>query len=59
MVIPSMIKSKLSSGKGYTEEWTDDLNNLGVFYFAEYYAAHTNNVINYVESHDENSVPWK
>jgi 1,4-alpha-glucan branching enzyme len=37
------------------------VDRLGdIFYFARsLYAAHTNNVVNYVESHDESSVPYE
>ena len=55
-------KVKALLREGVYQEWTDDSpNNLGsIFYFCrDYYAAHTNNVINYVESHDENSVPFE
>lgn len=55
-------KLKALLREGVYEEWTDDSpDNIGsVFYFCrDYYAAHTNNVINYVESHDENSVPFE
>lgn len=38
-----------------------NVDRLGdIFYFARsLYAAHTNNVVNYVESHDESSVPYE
>ena len=37
---------------------TDHLG--GIFYFSkDFFAAHTNNVVNYVESHDETSIPYE
>lgn len=55
-------KIKALLREGVFEDWTDDSPaGLGsIFYFSrDYYAAHTNNVINYCESHDEHSVPYE
>lgn len=55
-------KIKALLREGVYQEWTDDSpNRLGsIFYFCkDFYAAHTNNVVNYCESHDENSVPYE
>ncbi len=48
--------------EGVYQDWvTNDPEHLGdVFYYSRnFYAAHTNNVINYCESHDENSMPYE
>lgn len=55
-------KVKALLREGVYQDWvTNDTNYLGdVFYFSKnFYAAHTNNVLNYCESHDENSVPFE
>ena len=55
-------KIKALLREGVFDDWTDDSPaNLGsIFYFCkDFYAAHTNNVINYCESHDEHSVPYE
>ena len=45
----------------FEQQWQHDANNLGdMFYFSKNsFASHTNNVVNYCESHDENSVPFE
>lgn len=52
-------KIKALLREGEFEGVENDHHDLGdIFYFSKCsYAAHTNNVINYCESHDENSVP--
>jgi 1,4-alpha-glucan branching enzyme len=55
-------KIKALTREGVYQEWIDDsVRHLGdVFYYCRnFYALHTNNVINYCESHDENSVPFE
>jgi 1,4-alpha-glucan branching enzyme len=55
-------KIKALLREGVFRDWIDDSTTyLGsIFYFSkDFYAAHTNNVINYCESHDENSVPYE
>ena len=55
-------KIKALLREGVFRDWTDNSPTyLGsIFYFSkDFYAAHTNNVINYCESHDENSVPYE
>ena len=55
-------KIKALLREGVYQDWvTDDPAHLGqVFYFCrDFYAAHTNNVVNYCESHDENSIPFE
>ena len=48
--------------EGVFQDWVSDSPQyLGdVFYYCRnFYARHTNNVINYCESHDENSIPYE
>lgn len=55
-------KIKALLREGVYQDWIDDSpQHLGdVFYFSRnFYALHTNNAINYSESHDENSVPFE
>lgn len=55
-------KIKALLREGVYQDWvTNDPHYLGdVFYFSKtFYAAHTNNALNYCESHDENSVPYE
>ncbi|MDD2401462.1 MAG: alpha-amylase family glycosyl hydrolase [Clostridia bacterium] len=54
-------KVKALLREGEFENTKNDTNNLAaIFYFSkEFFAAHTNNVINYCESHDENSVQFE
>ncbi len=55
-------KLKALLREGVYQDWVDDSPQLlgDVFYFCRnFYAAHTNNVINYCESHDENSMPFE
>ena len=55
-------KIKALLREGVYQDWVrNDPQVLGdIFYFCKsIYAAHTNNVINYCESHDENSVPYE
>lgn len=55
-------KLKALLREGVYQDWVDDSPKyLGdVFYYCRnFYAAHTNNVINYCESHDENSMPYE
>lgn len=54
------IKALLREGV-FDDSADNSPTNLGrIFYFSkEFYAAHTNNVVNYCESHDENSVPYE
>lgn len=55
-------KIKALLREGVFQDWvTNDPRYLGdVFYFSKnLYAAHTNNALNYCESHDENSVPFE
>ena len=55
-------KIKALLREGVFRDWTDNSPTyLGsIFYFSkDFYAAHTNNVINYSESHDENSIPFE
>ncbi|MGE5598136.1 MAG: alpha-amylase family glycosyl hydrolase, partial [Bacteroidota bacterium] len=55
-------KLKALLREGIYQDWVrDDPEHLGrIFYFCrDFYAAHTNNVVNFVESHDENSVPFE
>ncbi len=45
----------------FEHQWKHDTDDLGdMFYFSKNrFASHTNNVVNYCESHDENSVPFE
>lgn len=54
-------KMKALLREGPFEGWTNDTVALGdAFYFSRaQYADHTNNVVNYCESHDEHSVPYE
>jgi len=54
-------KIKALLREGEFEGIDNSINNLGdMFYFSkESFAAHTNNVVNYCESHDENSVQFE
>lgn len=55
-------KIKALLREGVYQDWvTNNPKHLAdVFYFSKaFYSAHTNNVINYCESHDENSVPFE
>jgi len=54
-------KLKALLREGVFEGMADDLQKLGAaFYFSkDSFAAHTNNVVNYAESHDENSVQYE
>jgi 1,4-alpha-glucan branching enzyme len=55
-------KMKALLREGVYQDWvSDNPQYLGdVFYYCRnFYAAHTNNVINYCESHDENSMPYE
>lgn len=55
-------KIKALLREGVYQDWVDDSpQHLGdVFYFSRnFYALHTNNAINYSESHDENSLPYE
>jgi 1,4-alpha-glucan branching enzyme len=55
-------KIKALTREGVYQDWVDDsVRYLGdIFYYCrKFYALHTNNVINYCESHDENSVPFE
>lgn len=55
-------KIKALLREGIFRDWTDNSpTHLGsIFYFSkDFFAAHTNNVVNYCESHDENSVPYE
>ncbi len=54
-------KLKALLREGTFQGTKNDVNNLStMFYFAKArFAAHTNNVINYCESHDENSVQFE
>ena len=55
-------KIKALLREGVYQDWVDDSpKHLGdIFYFSRnFYALHTNNVINYSESHDENSLPFE
>jgi 1,4-alpha-glucan branching enzyme len=54
-------KIKALLREGVFNDVPNDINNLGTpFYFSkDSFAAHTNNVINYCESHDENSVQFE
>ncbi|MGE5558612.1 MAG: alpha-amylase family glycosyl hydrolase [Bacillota bacterium] len=55
-------KIKALLREGVYQDWVrNDPGLLGdVFYFCKaVFAAHTNNVVNYCESHDENSVPFE
>jgi 1,4-alpha-glucan branching enzyme len=55
-------KIKALLREGVYQDWvTNDPTHLGdVFYFSKsFYASHTNNALNYCESHDENSVPFE
>ena len=55
-------KIKALLREGVYQDWVDDSpEHLGdIFYFSRnFYALHTNNVINYSESHDENSLPFE
>jgi len=55
-------KIKALLREGVYQDWvTNDTCFLGdIFYFSKtFFAAHTNNVLNYCESHDENSVPFE
>jgi 1,4-alpha-glucan branching enzyme len=55
-------KIKALTREGVYQDWVDDsVRYLGdIFYYCRnFYALHTNNVINYCESHDENSVPFE
>lgn len=55
-------KIKALTREGVYQDWTNDSpSHLGtIFYYCrDFYAAHTNNVINYCESHDENSIPFE
>lgn len=55
-------KIKALLREGVYQDWIDDSpQHLGdIFYFSRnFYALHTNNAINYSESHDENSIPFE
>lgn len=55
-------KIKALLREGVYQDWVDDSpQHLGdIFYFSRnFYALHTNNAINYSESHDENSIPFE
>ena len=55
-------KSKALLREGdYEHQWHYNTDNMGdMFYFSKgQFASHTNNVVNYCESHDENSVPFE
>ena len=55
-------KIKALLREGVFQDWVDESpEHLGdIFYYSHnFYATHTNNVINYCESHDENSVPYE
>jgi 1,4-alpha-glucan branching enzyme len=55
-------KIKALLREGVYQDWVNNsAQYLGdIFYFCRnFYASHTNNVINYCESHDENSVPFE
>jgi len=55
-------KSKALLREGtYDNQWQYNVDNMGdMFYFSRgQYASHTNNVVNYCESHDENSVSYE
>lgn len=55
-------KIKAMLREGVYQDWvTNDPNHLAdIFYFSKsFYASHTNNAVNYCESHDENSVPFE
>ena len=55
-------KMKALLREGVYQDWvTNNPEHLGdVFYYCRnFYAAHTNNVINYCESHDENSMSYE
>lgn len=55
-------KIKALLREGVYQDWVNDSPQLlgDVFYYCRsIYARHTNNVINYCESHDENSVPYE
>ncbi|TCL70945.1 1,4-alpha-glucan branching enzyme [Hydrogenispora ethanolica] len=55
-------KMKALLREGVYQDWvTNNPEHLGdVFYYCRnFYAAHTNNVINYCESHDENSMAYE
>lgn len=55
-------KIKALLREGVFEDWTDDSpERLGSFFYfcRDFFAAHTNNVINYCESHDEHSIPYE
>src|SRR5690554_1033746 len=58
-VFHDKIKALLREGTFESEDYSTE--NIGsMFYFAKnIYAAHTNNVINFCESHDENSVQFE
>lgn len=55
-------KLKALLREGVYQDWVDNSpRHLGdIFYFSRnFYALHTNNAINYSESHDENSLPYE
>lgn len=55
-------KIKALMREGVFQDWVDNsTEHLGdVFYYSRnFYAKHTNNSINYCESHDENSMPYE
>jgi 1,4-alpha-glucan branching enzyme len=55
-------KMKALLREGVFQDWVDNsTDHLGdVFYYCRnFYARHTNNVINFCESHDENSMPYE
>jgi len=54
-------KIKALLREGTFDDVNNDTNNIGdMFYFSKgSFAAHTNNVVNYAESHDENSVQFE
>jgi 1,4-alpha-glucan branching enzyme len=55
-------KMKALLREGVFQDWVNNsTEHLGdVFYYCRnFYAKHTNNVINYSESHDENSMPYE